>query len=109
MNRKRIAQYCCAALVAAGVGLNIQNAIENYGISENSISLVAVPGSGSNTGFWESATSAFVSYWDEKTHNCVEDQCSVFFPPFWTYYGKHEKCKDGNKVAHCWNCASCDA
>ena len=51
MNKKRIAQYCCAALVAAGVGLNIQNAIADYGIAENSLSLVAVGGtnSGSNS------------------------------------------------------------
>lgn len=47
MNKKRIAQYCCAALVAAGLGLNIQNAIADYGIGENSLSLVAVGGSNS--------------------------------------------------------------
>ena len=49
MNKKRIAQYCCAALVAAGIGLNIQNAIADYGIGENSLSLVAVGGSGSGS------------------------------------------------------------
>ena len=49
MNKNRIAQYCCAALVAAGVGLNIQNAIADYGIGEKSLSLVADPGSGSNS------------------------------------------------------------
>ena len=49
MNRKRIAQYCCAALVAAGVGLNIQNAIADYGIGQNSLSLVAGPGSNSGS------------------------------------------------------------
>ena len=49
MNRKRIAQYCCAALVAAGVGLNIQNAIVDYGIGLNSLSLVAGPGSNSDS------------------------------------------------------------
>ena len=36
MKKKRIAQYCCAALVAAGIGLNIQNTIADYGIGENS-------------------------------------------------------------------------
>ena len=46
MQKKKIAQYCCAALVAAGIGLNIQNAIENYGIGENSLSLVATGGTG---------------------------------------------------------------
>lgn len=49
MNKKRIAQYCCAALVVAGIGLNIQNAIENYGIGENSFSLVATGGSNSGS------------------------------------------------------------
>lgn len=49
MNKKRIAQYCCAALVASGIGLNIQNALSDYGISENSLSLIAVPGSGSGS------------------------------------------------------------
>lgn len=49
MNKKRIAQYCCAALVAAGIGLNIQNAIADYGIAENSFSLVAVGGSNSGS------------------------------------------------------------
>lgn len=49
MNKKRIAQYCCAALVAAGIGLNIQNAIADYGIGENSLSLVAVGGSNSGS------------------------------------------------------------
>ncbi len=49
MSKKRIAQYCCAALVAAGVGLNIQNAIADYGIAENSLSLVAVGGSNSGS------------------------------------------------------------
>lgn len=51
MNKKRITQYCCAALVAAGIGLNVQNAIADCGIAENSLSLVAGPGSssGSNT------------------------------------------------------------
>ena len=44
MKKKRIAQLCCAALVAAGVGLNIQNALSDYGMNKNSLSLVAVGG-----------------------------------------------------------------
>jgi hypothetical protein len=44
MKKKRIAQYCCAALVAAGIGLNIQNAIADYGIDGNTFSLVATTG-----------------------------------------------------------------
>ena len=49
MNKKRIAQYCCAALVAAGIGLNIQNALADYGIGKNSLSLIAIGGSGSGS------------------------------------------------------------
>ena len=41
MKKNKIAQYCCIALVAIGFGLNIQNAIENYGLGEDSHSLVA--------------------------------------------------------------------
>ena len=53
MNKERITQYCCAVLVAVGIGLNVQNAIADCGIAENSLSLVAGPGSssGSNTNF----------------------------------------------------------
>ena len=52
MKKNKIAQYCCAALVALGIGLNIQNALVDYGIGENSFSLVATGGtnSGSNSG-----------------------------------------------------------
>ena len=46
MKTKRIVQYCCAALIVAGIGLNIQNSIENYGIGENSLSLIATGGTG---------------------------------------------------------------
>ena len=41
MRKKRIVQYCCAVLVAAGIGLNIQNAIADYGMNRNTMSLVA--------------------------------------------------------------------
>ena len=50
MKTKRIAQLCCAVLVAAGIGLNIQNALTNYGMNSNMLSLVATGGSGSNSG-----------------------------------------------------------
>ena len=46
MKTNRFFKYCCIALVAVGFGLNIQNAIENYGIGENSLSLVATNGTG---------------------------------------------------------------
>ena len=50
MKTKKIALFSCAALVAAGLGLNIQNALADYGINDESLSLVAVgPGSNSNS------------------------------------------------------------
>lgn len=49
MKKDRIALFCSAALVAAGIGLNIQNALANYGIGENSLSLIAAPDSNSNS------------------------------------------------------------
>ncbi len=49
MKTNKIALLCCAVIVAAGFGLNIQNALSDYGISEESLSLVAIPGSGSNS------------------------------------------------------------
>lgn len=41
MRTKIIAQYICVAFVAIGVGLNIKNAINDYGIGNNVHSLVA--------------------------------------------------------------------
>lgn len=56
MKTRKIALLSCAALVATGIGLNIQNALADYGIGENSFSLVAV-GSGSNSNSnWNSNT-----------------------------------------------------
>ena len=73
MNKNRIAQYCCAALVAVGIGLNIQNAIADYGIGEKSLSLVADPGSnsGSNSnsnGGGSQTISGFSKYSETQPH-----------------------------------------
>lgn len=76
MNRKRIAQYCCAALVAAGVGLNIQNAIADYGIGQNSFSLVAGPGS--NSGSNSNSNSSSDDWEDDMESNlgALSNSCS---------------------------------
>ena len=47
MKKKLVAQYCCVALVAAGIGLNVQNAIADYGMNGDVISLVASGETGS--------------------------------------------------------------
>lgn len=79
MNRKRIAFFCCAALVASGIGLNIQNAIENYGIGENSLSLVATGGSGSSGSCVESVSFAScTSTWNTEAVEQVVTRCGRF-------------------------------
>ena len=45
MKSKRFAQYVCAAILATGFGLNIQNALTGYGISEGTTSITADGGS----------------------------------------------------------------
>ncbi len=80
MNKKRIVQFCCAALVASGIGLNIQNAIADYGIAENSLSLVAGPGSNSGSNSNSNSNSNWDSNYDPwgntnapwKMYRCVE-------------------------------------
>ena len=64
MNKKRIALFSCAALVASGIGLNIQNALSDYGIGENSFSLVAVGGSNSGS----NSNSNSNSNWNSNTN-----------------------------------------
>lgn len=99
MDKKKVAQYCCAALVAVGIGLNIQNALSDYGIGENSFSLVAVGGSnsGSNSNSnsnWNSNTNTGPldesdsdgngnNENPEKKYYIVEEPC------YYTYYGKN--------------------
>lgn len=70
MKKKRIAQYCCAALVASGIGLNIQNALADYGIGVNSLSLVAVGGSNSGS----NSNSNSNSNWDSNTNTGPWDE-----------------------------------
>lgn len=74
MNKKRIALFSCAALVAAGIGLNIQNALADYGIGENSLSLVAVGTGGSGTG--SSGSSSTPGGYSEYVYVIVDnEQC----------------------------------
>ena len=82
MNKKRIAQYCCAALVATGIGLNVQNAIADYGIDENSLSLVADPSSNSGSNSNSNSNDISGSHSGYETY----DLTGGFFSPksrFW--------------------------
>ena len=47
-NRKKVIALC-AAFVAAGVGMNVQNAIAGYGMDQDVVSLVASGSSNSNS------------------------------------------------------------
>ncbi|MBQ7685803.1 MAG: hypothetical protein IJT28_01060 [Bacteroidaceae bacterium] len=80
MKQKRIAQYCCAALVLVGMGLNIQNALTGYGLGENSLSLVATGGSGSSGSNSNSGSNSSIYVPNGKvsviknTHTCYSAQ-----------------------------------
>lgn len=56
----------------------------------------------------EALGGAIEDWWNSKTHDCVEDQCSITIGPI-TWYGKYEKCLDGDSYAHCTDCKMCDA
>lgn len=65
MKKKRIAQLCCAALVVAGVGLNIQNALTDYGMNKNSLSLVAGGEYRGDFPYYTGITSGWCSFVNE--------------------------------------------
>jgi hypothetical protein len=44
---------------------------------------------------------------DLRSYSCVKESCTISYLG-WTFYGTHEKCKDGNISANC-NCSDCDA
>ena len=102
MNKKRIAQYCCAVLVAAGVGLNIQNAIADYGIAENSLSLVAVGGSnsGSNSNSNSNTNNLQIKWdnWHVTHYREYTDSLGVHQVETDSVKGVSRGCKDGK-----WN------
>lgn len=77
MKTKKIALFSCVALVAVGIGLNIQNAIADYGIDENSYSLVAVPGSGSNSNSNSNSDSNGIKV---KLRRCIGDDQTCIKP-----------------------------
>jgi hypothetical protein len=89
-----IAAVAVAAIVAININLVLQG---NTFLSTTSLQIIET-----------SASAEESTWWDSKTHECNEAICSMTVL-FWTYYGKYEQCKDGSSVAHCWDCASCDA
>lgn len=103
MKSKKIALFSCAALVAAGIGLNIQNALADYGIGENSLSLVA--GTGSNSGSNYNSNSSSDDWEDDMESNlgALSNSCSnsygltdIIFDPCIALFAtmKSKPCKD---------------
>jgi len=72
MKTKRIAQLCCAALVAAGIGLNIQNALTDYGMNSDLLSLVATGGSNSNCSTPSTMTVTYAPPYASVVYSTVE-------------------------------------
>ena len=72
MKTRRIAQLCCAALVAAGIGLNIQNALTDYGMNSDLLSLVATGGSNSNCSSPSSMTVTYIPPFASVIYSAVE-------------------------------------
>jgi len=105
MKTKRIAQLCCAALVAAGIGLNIQNALTDYGLNENSLSLVAAGGTGNWCSYTQHSYSASSSNSNGiQTREGRVENCSSN-TGFWRMYfeicsGGQERCLYGDKLSY---------
>ena len=97
MKSKKIAFFSCAALVAAGIGLNIQNAIADYGIGENSFSLVAV--GGSNSGSNSNSNSNTNTGGDDVEIN--NKTMKTVFKPKITGGGVFAKCCRPKKGKYC--------
>ena len=72
-NRKK-AIVLCAAFVAAGVGMNVQNAIAGYGMDQDVVSLVA--SGSSNSGSNGSSNS---SSYGEFDYFLDKDDCTISF------------------------------
>lgn len=104
MKKNKIALFSCAALVAAGIGLNIQNALADYGIGENSFSLVAGPGSNSGS----NSNSNSNSNGDSEKVGCFKN----LTPPdstdnIWIYERKCSECDILQKAVAASNGSKC--
>lgn len=93
---KKVVLSMVIVAVATVAAINVN--ITSREVNSASITLESLNASGFDFGEW----------WGSNVHRCEEDVCSVQ-AVFWTWYGKYEKCKDGSDVAHCWDCAKCDA
>lgn len=117
-------RYLAAGIFFTALILNVKFTLDSpYFLTGNEL-VAQTTGTGTDTGtgtFFDS----FSSWWDSKVYKCVADESCMRQVAFamnaggtWgqegggfnvsiTYVvlpGKREKCRDGNEVAHCWNC-----
>jgi hypothetical protein len=79
------------------------------GENESKLSMGEISALADGEGFW--------GWWDSKVYQCEKEECSVSLtvgiPGVLSYEmqakGKMYKCTEGSDVAHCWECAGCDA
>jgi hypothetical protein len=100
--KKELTKLICGGIalltIAAVTVVNV-----NVSLSTQSNTMLAVP-----LANIKASTALSGEWWDSKVYDCKSATCSVTYL-VWTYYGSYEQCLSGSTVAHCWNCASCDA
>ena len=111
MKKNKFSIFVGVAVLALTVGLNVRHALNDYGVKSNKLHVevlaqATTTGGGSTDGGGSGTESC--GWWDSKVYDCAWDACSILVFPF-TYYGKYQKCLKGSSVAHCWDCAGCDA
>lgn len=111
-------RYLAAGIFFTALMLNVKFTLDSpYFLTGNE--LVA------QTTGTDTSSGGFSSWWDSKVYKCVPEtdcmrdvqfamnaggtwgQAGGSFNFSITYVslpGKREKCRDGNEVAHCWNC-----
>jgi hypothetical protein len=111
--KKKVLIGLAAAAVAAAAAVNVNYALQGNDLHD--IALINVEAlanaernNQTSSSGSSSSSSTWQQWWDSKVYNCEQDNCSVSIGII-TWYGKYEKCKSGSTVAHCWDCASCDA
>lgn len=77
-NRKKVI-VLCAAFVAAGVGMNVQNAIAGYGMNQDVVSLVA---SGSSNSGSNGSSNVNSNATNSNSSNGTE-------PAWWDYFNNY--------------------
>jgi len=107
----RLFKFAGILTCAVALGLNIQWAVDGYGIKDGKVhvEILAQTTGGTGTG---SGSGSGTTWWNSLVYDCETEVCTFTFTIGiigYTTYGKVEKCVTGSNVAHCWNCKGCDA